>query len=66
MTDDSDPAAANVVGMGLGRDIGRRLDQAAFAGLSAPAQAGLSTLSGIQTYVNASAFASLGFATQAA
>jgi HK97 family phage major capsid protein len=34
MADDSDPAAAQVVGDGLARDIARRIDQAAFAGLA--------------------------------
>lgn len=65
MADDSSPAAANVVGAGLGRDIARRIDQAAFAGLASPAPAGLTTLSGIQTYVNASAFGNLDFAAEA-
>lgn len=65
LANDSRPEAAQVVGNGLARDIARRVDQAAFAGLAAPAPAGLSTLSGIQTYVNASAFANLDFAAQA-
>lgn len=65
MADDSSPAAAQVVGDGLARDIARRIDQAAFAGLSSPAPAGLPTVSGVQTYVNASAFANLDFAAQA-
>lgn len=62
---DSNPAAAQVVGDGLARDIARRIDQAAFAGLASPAPAGLSTLSGVQTYVNAAAFATLDFAAEA-
>lgn len=57
--------AAQVVGDGLARDIARRIDQAAVAGLSAPAPAGLATLSGVSTYVNASAFANLDFAAEA-
>lgn len=65
LADDSDPAAANVVGDGLGRDIARRIDQAAFAGLAAPAPAGLSTLSGVQSYINAGAFGNLDFAAEA-
>ena len=65
LADDSDPAAAQVVGDGLARDIARRIDQAAFAGLASPAPAGLTTLSGIQTYVNAAAYASLDFAAEA-
>jgi len=65
LANDSDPAAANVVGAGLGRDIGRRIDQAAFAGLASPAPAGFTTLTGVQTYVNAGAFANLDFAAEA-
>lgn len=65
MADDSDPAVAEVVGQGLARDIARRVDQAAFAGLAAPAAPGLTTLSGIQSYVNANAFTNLDFAAQA-
>ncbi len=65
LANDSNPAAAQVVGDGLARDIARRIDQAAFAGLASPAPAGLSTLSGVQTYVNASAFANLDFAAEA-
>jgi HK97 family phage major capsid protein len=65
LADDSSPAAAQVVGDGLARDIARRIDQAAFAGLASPAPAGLSTLSGVQTYVNAGAFGNLDFAAQA-
>lgn len=65
LADDSNPAAAQVVGDGLARDIARRIDQAAFAGLASPAPAGFTTLSGVQTYVNASAFANLDFAAQA-
>lgn len=65
MADDSDPAAAQVVGDGLARDIARRIDQAMFAGLTAPAPAGLTTLTGIQSYVNAGAFANLDFAAEA-
>ncbi len=65
MATDSSPAAAEVVGQGLARDIARRVDQAFFAGLAAPAPAGLATLSGIQTYINAGAFGNLDFAAQA-
>jgi HK97 family phage major capsid protein len=65
LANDSNPAAAQVVGDGLARDIARRIDQAAFAGLGAPAPAGLTTLSGVQTYVNAGAFGNLDFAAQA-
>jgi HK97 family phage major capsid protein len=65
LANDSNPAAAQVVGDGLARDIARRIDQAAFAGLASPAPAGLSTLGGIQSYVNASAFANMDFAAQA-
>jgi HK97 family phage major capsid protein len=65
LADDSSPEAAAVVGEGLARDIARRIDQAAFAGLAAPAPAGLSTLSGVQTYVDAGAFDNTDFAAEA-
>ncbi len=65
LADDSSPAAVQVVGDGLARDIARRIDQAAFAGLASPAPAGLTTLSGVQTYVNAGAFGNLDFAAEA-
>lgn len=65
LAEDSNPAAAQVVGQGLARDIARRIDQAYFAGLLPPAPAGLSTLAGIQTIVAAGAFANLDFAAQA-
>jgi len=65
LANDSSPAAVQVVGDGLARDIARRMDQAFFAGLAAPAEPGLSTLSGVQTHVAASAFANLDFAAEA-
>ncbi len=59
---DSSPAAANVVGDGLARDIARRVDAAWFGALAAPAPSGLGALSGIQTavgpYTNLDVFAS--------
>jgi HK97 family phage major capsid protein len=65
LADDSNPAAARVVGDGLARDIARRIDQAAFEGLAAPAPAGLSTLIGISEYDDAAAFDNLDFAAEA-
>lgn len=65
LADDSDPTAAEIVGGGLARDIARRIDQAAFAGLPSPAPAGLSTISGVQSYVNGTAFGTLDFAAEA-
>src|SRR4051794_21129370 len=35
LANDSDPAAATIVGDGLARDIARRIDEAAFSGLAA-------------------------------
>lgn len=64
LADDSDPDAANVIGNGIARDLAKRIDQAAFAGLAAPAAPGLTTLSGVQTYVNAAAFQNLDFAAE--
>jgi HK97 family phage major capsid protein len=65
LSEDSNPSAQNVVADGLARDIAKRVDQAAFAGLSSPAPAGLTTLSGVQTYINGAAFENLDFAAQA-
>ncbi|MDN5918301.1 MAG: phage major capsid protein [Pseudonocardia sp.] len=52
LAEDSDPAAARVVGDGLSRDIARRLDEAFFGALAAPAPAGLESMAGVteQTY----------------
>jgi HK97 family phage major capsid protein len=46
---DSSPPALGLVQRGLARDIARRVDQAFFAGLPAPAPAGLATLAGVST-----------------
>ncbi len=51
LAEDSNPAAANVVGQGLARDIARKLDMAFFGALLAPAPPGLGALTGIQTVV---------------
>lgn len=56
---DTSPMAAEAIGSGLARDIARRIDQAYFGALPAPAQSGLGALSGIQTYVNAAAYSNL-------
>lgn len=47
LADDSSPAAAQVVGQGLARDIAKRVDQAFFGDLAAPAPAGLGSLTGV-------------------
>lgn len=65
LADDSNPAAASVVGESLARDIARKVDAAFFGALASPAPSGLGALSGIQTYVNAAAFANLDFAANA-
>jgi HK97 family phage major capsid protein len=59
LADDSNPAAANVVGQGLARDIARKVDGAFFDAQSAPAPSGLGALCGIQTVIDAGAFADL-------
>jgi HK97 family phage major capsid protein len=64
MVSDADPDVANVLGNAIARDLAKRLDQAAFAGLAAPAAPGLTTLSGLQTLVSATAFQSLDFAAE--
>lgn len=47
LADDSTPAAAQVVGQGLARDIARRIDEAFFSEVAAPAPAGLEVLEGV-------------------
>lgn len=49
LAEDSNPAAATVVGDGLARDIARKVDAAWFGALAPPAPSGLSALAGIQT-----------------
>lgn len=49
LANDSNPAAINLVGQSLARDISRKLDQAFFSGMASPAPAGLATLAGIST-----------------
>jgi HK97 family phage major capsid protein len=49
LAEDSSPAAAQVVGDGIARDIARKVDQAWFGNLAAPAPPGLLSLTGIQT-----------------
>ncbi len=44
LADDTDPAAAEVIGAGLARDIARKVDAAYFGALAAPAPAGLGSL----------------------
>lgn len=44
LANDSSPAAAGVVGDGLARDIARKVDQAYFGDLAAPAPSGLESL----------------------
>ena len=44
LADDSNPAAASVVGEGLARDIARKVDQAFFGSLASPAPSGLGAL----------------------
>ncbi len=47
LLDDSvDGSAATILGQGLARDLSRKIDQAAFTGMPAPAPAGLATLTG--------------------
>lgn len=46
LADSVDGSAAVILGQGLARDLSRKLDEAAFAGMAAPAPAGLATLAG--------------------
>lgn len=57
LADDSNPQAAELIGMGLARDLSRKIDAAWFGNLTAPAPTGLAGLSGVQTVVAADAFA---------
>jgi len=59
LADDSDPAASDVVGQSLARDIARKVDQAFFSAMAAPAPSGLGAVSGVQAIVSASAFTNL-------
>ena len=59
LANDTSPEAATAAGDGLARDISRKLDAAFFGTMSAPAQSGLGALSGVSTYVNAGAFATV-------
>lgn len=59
LSEDSSPQALEIVGGSLSRDIARRVDESFFAGLAAPAPAGLTTLAGIQTVTEATAFENL-------
>lgn len=49
LADDSTPAAAQVVGAGLARDIARRVDEAFFGDVAAPGPPGLGSLTGTST-----------------
>jgi HK97 family phage major capsid protein len=46
---DSDPEAGNMVGQALARDIARRVDEAFFGALAAPAPSGLGAVTGTAT-----------------
>lgn len=47
LADDSSPQAGEIVGLGLARDCARKIDQAFFGALAAPAPSGLGALTGI-------------------
>lgn len=53
LAEDSSPAAAQVVGEALARDIARRVDEAYFGNLAAPAPPGLAALTGVQAITGA-------------
>lgn len=71
LADDSTPEAAEVVGDGLARDIARRVDQAFFGNVAAPAPSGLGALTGTTTvaapvdWTNADPFAEAVYAAEA-
>lgn len=53
LAEDSTPAAAQVVGDGIARNIAVKVDAAFFGALASPAPSGLGALSGVQTSVGA-------------
>jgi HK97 family phage major capsid protein len=59
LADDSDPAANNVVGDGLARDIARKVDAAFFGALASPAPSGLGALTGTTAVAAGTAFTNL-------
>lgn len=60
LADDSSPAAQEIVGQGLARDIARKLDQAYFSAVASPAPAGLTTVVGFgDTATGGTAWANL-------
>lgn len=67
LADDSSPAAAEVVGQGLARDMARRADEAFFgsANGSGVQPQGVGALGNTSEYVDAAAFSNLDFAAEA-
>lgn len=59
LAEDSDPSAAAVVGAGLARNLAKRIDEAFFAGLPAPAPAGLPSITPGAVVEPGAAFTSL-------
>lgn len=59
LADDSSPEAAQAVGDGLARDLARRIDQALFSSIAAPAPDGLADLTGTSTVAAPAAWADL-------
>lgn len=57
LAEDSSPAAQQVVGDGLARDIARKLDTAYFSSIAAPAPDGLADLAGVSTVAAGTAWA---------
>jgi HK97 family phage major capsid protein len=59
LAEDSNPAAAEVVGQGMARDIAQRIDAAFFGDLAAPAPPGLETLAGVTNVSAGAAYTNL-------
>ena len=57
LAEDSSPAAQEVVGQGLARDIARKLDTAFFSSVATPAPPGLADLVGVSTVTAGTAWA---------
>lgn len=59
LADDSSPAAATSVGLGMARDIARQIDAAYFGNLAAPAPKGLASIVGFSPIDAGASFADL-------
>ena len=59
LANDSNPAALQTVGQGLVRDLSKKVDEAYFGNLTAPAPAGLGSLSGVTKHYTGGSWTNL-------